>query len=302
MPHDGFLNLIKPPGMTSHDLVAWIRTCLRIKRAGHLGTLDPAAAGVLPVSIGRATRLFRFAGGPDKAYRAEVIFGISTDTLDAEGRVLSVRDSTDLTEDALRHLLTGFVGEIKQVPPAFSAARVGGRRLHELARDGELREGRPRGVKIAALELLDFLPGRSARALIDVVCSTGTYVRVLAHDLGRAAGCGAYLGFLVRTRAGRFELCDALTIDEFAAACDEEQQNELPLPLDWPLQHLPKADLAADAARAFVQGTRVCAGDSPAWPVRVYGPGHSFLGLGEVIAKGQLSPRVVLASQGSSQP
>ncbi len=302
MARDGFLNLITPPGMTSHDLVAWVRARLAIRRVGHLGTLDPAAAGVLPICVGRATRLFRFAAGPQKAYRAEIVFGAATDTLDADGRVVSQSNSSDLTEPRLRELLQRFTGDIDQRPPAFSAAHLEGRRLHERARRGEAAAGRPKRVTVASLDLVEFSPGTRARALVDVLCTTGTYVRGLASDLGAAAGCGAYLGFLVRTRAGRFELSDALTPEEFAAALGNGDEEAIFISLDWPLAHLPSLSLASHAARDFVRGTRVCAGDSPAWPVRVYGPDRHFLGLGCVLAKGQLHPRVVLTSEGGSSP
>jgi len=299
MGTDGFLNLLKPPGVTSHDVVSLVRARLRARRVGHLGTLDPAAAGVLPIAVGRATRLFRFAGGRDKAYRAEVAFGITTDTLDAEGEVVEVSDIRGLTEAGLRALLPELLGEVEQVPPAFSAASVDGERLHERARRGEPREGRPKRVRIEKLELVEFVGGERARALMDVVCSTGTYVRVLAADLGRRAGCGAHLAFLVRTRVGRFELSQSLTLEEFGAACEKGEERAAILPLDWPLASLPAVELGDRAAQAFARGTSVQASGPAAWPVRAYGPGRSFLGLGEVIASGQMRPRVVLGDEGS---
>jgi tRNA pseudouridine55 synthase len=301
MAADGFLNLLKPPGMTSHDVVSLVRARLGVSRVGHLGTLDPAAAGVLPICVGRATRLFQFASGRDKAYRAEVAFGVTTDTLDTQGEVVEVRDSRDLTEAALAALLAELVGEMEQAPPAFSAARVGGRRLHELARRGEPREGRPKRVRIERLELVDFAPGRQARALMDVVCSAGTYVRVLAADLGRNAGCGAHLAFLVRTRVGPFELSDSLTVEELAAAGEKGEEEGVLLPADWPLADLPAVELDASSARAFAQGTSVRTDAPPGWPVKAYGPGRSFLGLGEIVAARQIRPRVVLAGEGGSE-
>ena len=298
MAADGFLNLLKPPGMTSHDMVSLVRARLGVTRVGHLGTLDPAAAGLLPVAVGRATRLFQFAGTWDKAYRAEVVFGVTTDTLDAEGRVVEVSDSRALTEATLAALLADAEGEIEQAPPAFSAARVRGRRLHELARRGEPRDGRPKRVRI---ELVDFVPGRQARALIDVVCSAGTYVRVLAADLGRRATCGAYLAFLVRTRVGRFELSESLTLEELDAACEKGEEQASLLPADWPLVDLPAVELGARSARAFAQGTSVQTDAPAAWPVKAYGPGRSFLGLGEIVVEGRMRPRVVLAGEGSPE-
>jgi tRNA pseudouridine55 synthase len=300
---DGYLNLLKPPGMTSHDVVAWARSQLGIARIGHLGTLDPAAAGVLPLSLGRATRLFDYAAGPDKAYRAEIVFGVQTDTLDAEGAVVARSDASALTEGALRALLPRFMGEIEQIPPAFSSVSVGGRRLHESARAGTRLVGGPRRVKIKQLDLVDFSPGNRAHALIDIVCTSGTYIRALADDLGRAAGCGACLGFLVRTRAGRFELADSNALEEVAELLSSAGADDLLLPLDWPLVGLPEVVLSASEALAFVRGTRVRPQSAEgglrteARRVRAYGPGALFLGLGEVADEGLLQPRVVLRSE-----
>ncbi len=300
MTPDGFLNLLKPPGMTSHDVISLVRSRVEVKRVGHLGTLDPAAAGVLPIAIGRATRLFRFAGGVDKEYRAEIVFGVTTDTLDAEGRVVEVGDSSELTEARLRDLLSEFVGETEQVPPAFSAAQVGGRRMYQMARRGERGEAGPKKVKIERIELVDFAAGRDARATVDLVCSGGTYVRVLAADVGRRAGCGAYLGFLVRTRVGRFELSESLTLEEFADVSEGGDVESIIAPADWPLADLPVERLDNWGARAFAQGTPVRATSGPAWPVKVYGPEGEFLGLGEIVPEGQMRPKVVLVGEGSS--
>ncbi len=298
---DGFINILKPPGMTSHDIVARVRECLGVRRVGHLGTLDPAAAGVLPVSVGGATRLFQFAGGPDKAYRAEVIFGLRTDTLDAEGRVVSTGDSRSLTESDVGRMLRGFVGELEQTPPAFSAAKVDGVRSHRKARAGVLTKARPRRVTIRSLDLVEFVPGERARATLDVVCSTGTYIRVLADDLGAAAGCGAYLHFLLRTRAGRFELASALTLEELAECWERGGADACVLPPDWPLAHLPRLCLGGAGASAFVHGKSLLADHAKTWPIRVYGPGATFLGLGEVLDGGRLQPKVVLAGEGATQ-
>jgi tRNA pseudouridine55 synthase len=150
---------------------------------------------------------------------------------------------------------------------------------------------------IEKLELLDYHAGPPRRALIEVRCSTGTYVRSLAHDIGRAAGCGAYLGFLLRTAAGRFALADAVTIEEFDAAHVRGEADGLVYSIDFPLEHVAAVDLSARAAEAFAHGSRVCAGDTEAWPVRVYGPNRSFIGIGEVVGKGVLCPKMVLAPE-----
>lgn len=288
----GFINLLKPPGMTSHDAVVFVRRQWGIARVGHLGTLDPAAAGVLPISLGRATRLFDYAGKSEKAYRAEIVFGLTTDTLDAEGRVISTADASDLTEARLRALLAAKLGEEEQRPPAFSAAQVGGKRLHELARQGKSVTAPPRKVRFLELSLLDFQPGPQARARVEVVCSAGAYLRVFAEDLGKEAGCGAYLAFLLRTRSGSFRLEEAVSLEELAAGGERYL-----LPPDWPLSDLPRVELERRAAAAFVTGTCVRAGAVPAWPVRVYEEHGIFLGLGQVAAGGQLRPRLILVTK-----
>jgi tRNA pseudouridine55 synthase len=156
-------------------------------------------------------------------------------------------------------------------------------------------------VTVQKLELVDFEPGPTGRALIDVACSSGTYVRSLADDIGREAGCGACLGFLLRTAAGRFSLADAATLEELSAVCSTGSVEELLLGVDYPLDHLGAIDLEASDARSFAHGTCVRAGDSKAWPVRVYGPGGSFLGLGEVLGKGRLCARLVVAPDRSGE-
>ncbi len=302
MAADGFLNMLKPPGMTSHDVVAWARSQLSTKRIGHLGTLDPAAAGVLPLSLGRATRLFDHAAGTDKAYRAEIVFGVETDTLDAEGRVIASSDASALTGEGIRSLLPRFVGEIEQSPPAFSAVSEGGRRLHERARAGAPAAGRPRRVFVHQLDLVQFKPGRRALALIDVVCSAGTYIRAIADELGRAAGCGACLGFLVRLRAGRFELSDAWTLEEVRELGEAGKSHECFLPIDWPLSSLAELTLDATQALSFVRGNAL-RGVAPSPPapddlLRAYAPGRLFLGLCELRPDGTVQPRIVLLSEG----
>jgi len=287
--------------MTSHDAVALIRAGLRTRKVGHLGTLDPAAAGVLPLSVGRATRLFDFVAGGGKSYRAEITFGITTDTLDADGLVMGADDCSTLTRVALLDLLPRFVGEIEQIPPAFSAVQVEGKRLHSLARKGEAPTVKARKVRVHSIDLVGFWPGPRARSLVDVVCETGTYIRVLAADLGAAIGCGAYLSFLLRTRSGRFELQDSLTLEECQAAYDQGDPTSRVLPIDWPLQHLAPVELDAANARRFGQGTPALSEEQPAEAVRVYGPSRQLLGIGAV-SEGHLRPRVVVAGAEEAEP
>jgi tRNA pseudouridine55 synthase len=214
---DGILNLLKPPGMTSHDVVSVVRRVLGIKKVGHTGTLDPGVAGVLPICVGRATRLAEFIAGEDKAYRAEITFGVTTDTQDSFGQVTGDADASHLGKGDVAYAITKFQGEIMQVPPMVSAVKVDGKRLYELAREGVEVERAARPVTIHKLQLLDFRPGTHPVAFVDVVCSKGTYIRTLAADLGQALGVGAHMSYLVRTRSGPFTLPEASTLEELAA-------------------------------------------------------------------------------------
>ncbi len=205
----GFLNFLKPPSMTSHDAVAWLRRQLpRGTRVGHLGTLDPAATGVLPLAVGAATRWIQYLPPARKSYRAELTFGLTSDTLDAAGTILT---RTQPQKVDLEPLLEQFRGPQLQVPPAFSALRVEGKRSYDLARAGETVEHPPRAVEFHRLELV---AQEWPRVWLDLDCSPGTYVRSLARDLGERAGCGAILSFLVRTASGPFRLEDAVTVEE----------------------------------------------------------------------------------------
>ena len=213
---DGVLVVDKPSGPTSFEVVDRVRRALGEKKAGHTGTLDPMATGVLAVCLGEAVKLQQFLTDGDKAYQATVAFGAATDTEDAEGRVTERGDPSGLSAGALEAALTGFVGESSQLPPMYSAVRVGGRRLHEAARAGDRVARAPRRVRIHSLELASFEPARDGLALarIAVRCGKGTYVRTLAADLGRAVGVPAHLAALRRTAAAAFTLEGALPLAE----------------------------------------------------------------------------------------
>ena len=212
----GVLVVDKPAGPTSFEVVERVRRALRARRAGHAGTLDPLATGVLAVCLGEGVKLQRFLAEGDKSYEAVVAFGAATDTEDAEGRVVERGDPGGLDAGAVEASLGGFTGEIEQVPPMFSAVRVGGRRLHEAARQGEELPRTPRRVAVHELALLGFDPARDglARARLAVRCSKGTYVRTLAAGIGRAVGVPAHLAALRRTAAGPFTLSQALPLAE----------------------------------------------------------------------------------------
>lgn len=213
---DGLVVVDKPAGWTSHDIVAKLRGVYRQRRIGHAGTLDPDATGVLLVGLGRATRLLRFLQEAGKAYDGVVAFGIATDTLDAAGTVLD-RSPMPVTRTDVESVVPRFVGDILQVPPMVSALKVGGRRLHELAREGIEVERAPRPVHIASLEVTDFEPGPFPTAAISVACSSGTYIRTLAADLGAALGGPAHLASLRRTRVGSFTLAESHPLEAVEA-------------------------------------------------------------------------------------
>lgn len=208
----GFVNVNKPRGVTSHDVVARTRRTLGLKKVGHAGTLDPLATGVLILCLGGATRLSEYVMDTTKRYRATVRLGVETDTYDAEGRVMRERDVSGITRKDVERLLPTFTGEIEQIPPMYSAIKQGGRKLYGLARAGEVVEREPRSISIDALELVEW---SSPLVTLDVTCSPGTYIRSLAHDLGETLGVGASLDALERTASGSFTIEDAVDLEEF---------------------------------------------------------------------------------------
>jgi len=220
----GVINLLKPPGITSHDAVAKLRRMLGQRRIGHGGTLDPGAAGVLPILVGQATKLMPFVSAMTKSYRAEMTLGIVTDTQDASGATVSVSESFSLPPARLGDAMAAFLGTVEQVPPMVSAVKSDGRRLYELAREGKVVERAPRRVEIYEMHVVAVLPRDTERLVIgtrvifDVVCSKGTYIRTLCHDIGQRLGCGAHMSFLVRTRVGPYTLDQSWTFDEIERA------------------------------------------------------------------------------------
>lgn len=204
----------KEPGCTSHDVVARARRLLGVRRVGHAGTLDPDATGVLILGVGRATRLLRFLTALGKVYEATVVFGAETDTCDAAGQITATWDMGYLTGERARAAAAAFVGDIQQVPPMVSAVKVGGRRLHELAREGISVHREPRAIHVRSFEVTDFTPGPRPTAAVTVACSSGTYVRTLAADWGRALGGGAHLGSLRRTAVGSFTCGEARPLEQ----------------------------------------------------------------------------------------
>jgi tRNA pseudouridine55 synthase len=251
----GLLNLYKPAGPTSHDLVAWVRRGTGVKKVGHAGTLDPAAAGVLVLCLGPATRLSEYLMGSPKTYVARLHFGVETDTYDAEGAI-TAQDSRPLTRAALEAALERFRGEIAQVPPMHSAIKQGGRRLYDLARAGQTVERVGRAVTISRLVLAAWEP---PVAVLEIECSPGTYIRSLAHDLGQAVGVGAHLAALERTASGSFTAADAVPWPAFRAAMEAGTWAGHLIPPDRALAAYPALHLDAEGTAAVLNGRLIAA-------------------------------------------
>ena len=234
----GIIVIDKPAGWTSMDVCAKLRGIFHEKRVGHGGTLDPMATGVLPVFLGRATRAVEFAAESDKEYIAGLKLGVVTNTQETTGEVLEERP-VDVARDQLLASLARFTGDIQQVPPMYSAIKVGGKKLYELARKGREVERKPRPVTIHALEVLDEAPPQGADWLLRVACSKGTYVRTLCHDIGQDLGCGGCMASLRRVKAAGFTLADSVTLETVQEAVDRGEGDDLLLPVDAYFAGLP---------------------------------------------------------------
>ena len=276
---DGILNLDKPRGPTSHDIVARVRALTGIRRVGHAGTLDPLATGVLLVCVGRATRVAEYLMAGQKVYRARVRLGITTDTYDAEGQVVA-EAPVEVNRAQVEAALAQFRGPIAQLPPMYSAVKHKGTPLYRLARRGAEVQREPRQVEIFRLELTAWEP---PECTLEVTCSPGTYVRALAHDLGQALGCGAHVSGLIRLASGDFYLEDTVTLEELAQAAAKGCWPDLLHPIDVALTRFPALHLDADAARRLCSGQAVevwgCGGGGEGGLARAYGPDGTFLAL-----------------------
>ncbi len=248
---DGIINVLKPPGMTSSDVVVWMRRVLKTKKIGHTGTLDPGVAGVLPLCVGKGTRLAEYITEQGKAYFAEVMFGVTTDTQDAFGQEIH-QTKPNLKQSDLEQVLPNFLGKISQTPPMYSAVRKEGKHLYEYARQGLTIERASREVSIYKLELIKWYEGEFPRASLDIECSKGTYIRTICHDLGQALGCGAHMSNLLRVRSGPFKIQESWTLEEIEEAVCELKYSFL-LPLEAGID-LPRVLLATARANAFRHG------------------------------------------------
>jgi tRNA pseudouridine55 synthase len=300
----GVLNINKPAGMTSHDVVDAVRKILAVRRVGHTGTLDPQATGVLPLCVGRATRIAQYLTQADKEYVMTLRLGITTDTLDAAGRVTSRVEDIRVQREDVEAVLPRFMGDIQQVPPLFSAKKHHGERFYRLARRGQPVERHPVMVRIHSLELLEFSP---PFVRLRAICSKGTYARSLCDDLGQALGCGGHLHSLMRTRSGRFSLDGVLTLSELEERVRQGRLAEVLMPVSEALAHLPAVRVVPEAGRVILHGGSVPAslvaqfpeGVTPGTLARVLGYRKQLLCLAEsCVASGDFSTaesaRVVL--------
>ena len=269
---NGIFNVLKPPGMTSHDVVAFLRRALHTKKIGHGGTLDPDAAGVLPVFAGNATRLLEFAVEGKKQYIAEFTLGKRTDTGDDSGTVVEEKAVPTITAEQLRQTLDSFLGVQQQLPPMYSALKVDGKKLYELARKGIEVERKPREIEIYQLELLHFTENSFTVA---VDCSKGTYIRVLGEDIAAALGTCGTMSFLLRTRVGSYTLADAYTLQEIAANPEECRAESISAVAD-----LPTLKQTGRQAARITNGVRTTIAGTADGRYVLLGPGEEFLGLG----------------------
>lgn len=268
----GIINVLKPPGMTSHDVVSFIRRLYGIKRVGHAGTLDPGAAGVLPVFVGNATRLVEYLADADKSYRAELTFGVETDTGDDTGKVTGSCPYIRQDANKIKECLASFIGVSEQIPPMHSAIKVGGKKLYELARQGQIVERKPRKIIIDSISLIT--EGEKG-IVFDVTCSKGTYIRTLCSDIGKRLNCLAVMSFLVRTRVGSFHLREALTLEEIAAVKEQAMQAA-----DSVLAHFPSINLSELESRAVKNGRSISCKPAGCELIKMYDEQNRFIGIG----------------------
>lgn len=280
---DGFLNILKPPGMTSFDVVAFLRKLLKIKKIGHLGTLDPGAAGVLPIAIGKATRFLEYLLNIDKSYLAEITFGKKTTSDDEFGTIIAQEEKPFIlpSEKEIRGVLAGFIGTFDQIPPIYSAIKINGTPAYNLARKNQFIYLKPRTVTIHKIELL---ARRKETILFEVHCSKGTYIRSLCRDIGERIGILATMSFLLRNRVGQFYLENSYTLEEIETLAVNGMLKGSIITIDKCLLHLPRYDLPSNRKKAFINGlsTRISIPKlSPNTIFRVY-VANDFLGIGSI--------------------
>lgn len=282
------VNILKPTGMTSHDVVGKVRKILNIKKVGHTGTLDPDASGVLPICIGKATKVSELILNKDKSYICELTLGITTDTYDSSGEILQRCDEFRISKEELEKAFETQRGEIKQLPPMYSALKVNGKRMCDLVRAGRADEIKLkyRDVNIKELNILSF---KDNKVMFYVKCSKGTYVRSICYDIGKILGCGGHMSFLLRTSSGKFNIDNAITLEELELLRDENKLEEHLYDIDYVLSNLNYIEINPKAIKSYVNGAIVykkgfVKGDYKESDelVRVYSEGE-FLGVGKFL-------------------
>lgn len=293
----GILLLDKPLGMTSNAALQDVKHLFKAQKAGHTGSLDPLATGLLPICFGNATKISAFLLDADKRYEVRVRLGITTSTADAEGDIIDTQPADHITRDAVQAVLADFMGEIAQLPPMFSAVKHNGQRLYQLARQGIEVEREARNITIHDLQMLDF---EAPEFELLVHCSKGTYVRTLAEDIGKALGVGAHVVSLRRTLVGPFEapgMVSMETLQQVAQKQGVQELDKLLLPIDAGLGHWPEVHLGADSSFYIKQGQPVQVPKAPTEGyVRIYGADEHFIGVGEIDDDGRVAPRRLLAN------
>jgi tRNA pseudouridine55 synthase len=288
---DGILLLDKSSGPTSNAALQQVRRLYNARKAGHTGSLDPLATGLLPVCFGEATKVSQYLTDSDKRYIAEITLGIATDSGDSQGEVIS-RRPVDLAEEQITEVLRRFSGRIEQVPPMHSALKKDGQPLYKLARKGVVVERKPRAMDVYALDILKY---ENDRLVLSLHCSKGFYVRSLAIDLGEALGCGGHVSALQRTAVGRLSVDDAYSLEQLESM-DAGQRMALLLPVDRGVMQFPEVHLPLDVAHYLMQGQAVRAANLPLeGVVRVYGHEGEFLGLADVTDDRRIAPRRIIA-------
>jgi len=299
-PLNGILVLDKPAGVSSNQALQSAKRLFFAAKAGHTGSLDPLATGVLPLCFGEATKFSQYLLDADKAYESTIVLGCATDTGDAEGEVLTESDASSVIEAAVREALTAFEGEIEQVPSMYSAIKQDGQPLYKLARQGVEVERKARRVVIKTLELRAFRAGERAEVDIYLECSKGTYVRSLAEDLGSALGVGGHVSVLRRTKAGPFGIEDSValsTLEAFKTAGELQQMDQLLRPADAALDELPLVRLSESGGYYMRQGQPVMVPNAPCdGIVRVALETGEFLGVGEILDDGRVAPRRLIVT------
>lgn len=297
---NGILVLDKPQGVSSNGALQTAKSLYFAAKAGHTGSLDPLATGVLPLCFGEATKFSQFLLDSDKSYSTTIVLGMATNSGDAEGEVVSESDASHITREQLEEALPAFRGLISQVPSMFSAIKVNGQPLYKLARQGKVIERKARQVTIHQLDLVDFRSGVKAEVDLQISCSKGTYIRSIAEDLGESLGCGGHVSALRRTVVGPYSIDESVSLDALQALRDNKEfsaMDELLQPLSSALGHLPEVALTESAGFYMRQGQPVLVPHMPTeGMVRISLESGDFLGVGEVLDDGRIAPRRLITS------